>query len=82
MIGEQIQCPAAGARVLADQEPVLALIEKCARLLSRPRRGEVLQAVFGYLDHLGNLAAGQHNLLRQSLVSTHPCIVPQQNPLR
>jgi hypothetical protein len=77
VIAETVQRHAPGQ--VANQPPVLALIQEGARLLAVPRSGERADTVFHCFDVSGYVPMEQFNRARQPLALSHGGIVARQD---
>jgi hypothetical protein len=61
---------------------ILALVEKCAGLLSRPRRREKSHSILVDLNLAWNISVENDRLARKTLFRPQRHVVPRENPRR
>jgi len=80
LIGEEIEGPASRQRT--RQPPVLALVEKCACLLTGPGSHLIVKAMLGDVDEVGDGAEDRFDAERQPFVGSHASVVSEQQAVR
>src|SRR6185503_18083247 len=70
------------ARDATHERAILSLIEKCARLLSGPRRGEHADAMFRELDLLRHVAGEELDDGRKFFARADRYVFARENPRR
>src|SRR3954465_7966335 len=76
MITEAVQC--AAARALADEGPILPLVQKRTGLLSLPRRREISDACLANFDARRYVADQELRLERQSFLAAQRNVVARE----